>query len=451
MIHEEGAAGQVVQLQSLDQPEVVLSIAGPETLGISYDFTLSDAEVDTLRLTRPEDVVVAVVIRRAGDEGKGLRRPGCVPTSSPRWSSTPLRASACRKSSASSAATSPCAPEARGGGSSRTSTAAGRRPSSRAQPGCRRAPTPLRCRGCSSPGLGRLSGFGQRLAERLPARRKLASRATASRNRSAAVAGSPAFMSSIPIAWREQRAVAWSVDHAQQILQNGHRPFLAASGRRCLRSVAAFKRLQSVAIGRAPVAPAHPATAHEERTMTRSVIATANAPAAIGTYSQAVKAGNTVHVSGQIGLDPASMQMVEGFDAQTEQVFRNLRRSAKLPAARLATRSSSPSISPTSATSPRSTRSWPAISLSLIRPAPQWASRSCPRVRWSRPTPSWCWAESGSGASRQACLPAPEKRPRSACHRRLAAGRASAAACRTPRQARHPRPGRPAAAPAAAL
>ena len=76
MIHEEGAAGQVVQLQSLDQPEVVLSIAGPETLGISYDFTLSDAEVDTLRLTRPEDVVVAVVIRRAGDVGKGPSEAG---------------------------------------------------------------------------------------------------------------------------------------------------------------------------------------------------------------------------------------------------------------------------------------------------------------------------------------------------------------------------------------
>ena len=65
-----------MQLQSLDQPEVVLSIAGPETLGISYDFTLSDAEVDTLRLTRPEDVVVAVVIRRAGDEGKGPSEAG---------------------------------------------------------------------------------------------------------------------------------------------------------------------------------------------------------------------------------------------------------------------------------------------------------------------------------------------------------------------------------------
>lgn len=59
--------------------------------------------------------------------------------------------------------------------------------------------------------------------------------------------------------------------------------------------------------------------------MSRSVISTATAPAAIGTYSQAVKAGSTVYLSGQIGLDPASMEMREGFDAQTDQVFRNLK------------------------------------------------------------------------------------------------------------------------------
>jgi reactive intermediate/imine deaminase len=59
--------------------------------------------------------------------------------------------------------------------------------------------------------------------------------------------------------------------------------------------------------------------------MTRSVISTTNAPAAIGTYSQAVKAGNTVYVSGQIGLDPETMQMVEGFEAQTVRVFENLK------------------------------------------------------------------------------------------------------------------------------
>ncbi|MEQ1592621.1 MAG: RidA family protein [Thiobacillaceae bacterium] len=59
--------------------------------------------------------------------------------------------------------------------------------------------------------------------------------------------------------------------------------------------------------------------------MTRSIIQTPDAPAAIGTYSQAVRVGQTVYLSGQIGLDPVAMQLVEGIDAQIHQVFRNLR------------------------------------------------------------------------------------------------------------------------------
>ena len=59
--------------------------------------------------------------------------------------------------------------------------------------------------------------------------------------------------------------------------------------------------------------------------MTRSIIQSPDAPAAIGTYSQAVRAGDTVYLSGQIGLDPASMQLVDGIDSQIHQVFRNLR------------------------------------------------------------------------------------------------------------------------------
>jgi reactive intermediate/imine deaminase len=59
--------------------------------------------------------------------------------------------------------------------------------------------------------------------------------------------------------------------------------------------------------------------------MTRQIISTPNAPAAIGTYSQAVKVGDTVYLSGQIGLDPASMTMVEGIDAQIVRVFDNLK------------------------------------------------------------------------------------------------------------------------------
>jgi reactive intermediate/imine deaminase len=59
--------------------------------------------------------------------------------------------------------------------------------------------------------------------------------------------------------------------------------------------------------------------------MDRKIVATAAAPAAIGPYSQAVQAGNTVYLSGQIGLDPASMQLVEGIDAQIARVFENLK------------------------------------------------------------------------------------------------------------------------------
>jgi reactive intermediate/imine deaminase len=59
--------------------------------------------------------------------------------------------------------------------------------------------------------------------------------------------------------------------------------------------------------------------------MSRKIISTPNAPAAIGTYSQAVQVGDFVYMSGQIGLDPATMQMVDGIDAQIVRVFENLK------------------------------------------------------------------------------------------------------------------------------
>lgn len=59
--------------------------------------------------------------------------------------------------------------------------------------------------------------------------------------------------------------------------------------------------------------------------MTRTIISTPDAPSAIGTYSQAVRAGNTLYISGQIGLDPKTMQMAEGIDAQIVRVFDNLK------------------------------------------------------------------------------------------------------------------------------
>ncbi len=70
--------------------------------------------------------------------------------------------------------------------------------------------------------------------------------------------------------------------------------------------------------------------------MTKTVISTPRAPGAIGTYSQAVRARDTVYLSGQIGLDPRTMQLVEGIDAQVRQVFDNLRAVAEAAGASLA-------------------------------------------------------------------------------------------------------------------
>ncbi len=56
----------------------------------------------------------------------------------------------------------------------------------------------------------------------------------------------------------------------------------------------------------------------------KKVIQTDKAPKAIGCYSQAIQSGNTVYLSGQIPLDPATMQIVEGVEAQISRVFDNL-------------------------------------------------------------------------------------------------------------------------------
>lgn len=57
----------------------------------------------------------------------------------------------------------------------------------------------------------------------------------------------------------------------------------------------------------------------------RQIIQTPDAPAAIGTYSQAVRVNDTVYLSGQIGLDPITMQLAEGTEGQIHRVFQNLR------------------------------------------------------------------------------------------------------------------------------
>lgn len=58
--------------------------------------------------------------------------------------------------------------------------------------------------------------------------------------------------------------------------------------------------------------------------MTRQAISTTGAPAAIGPYSQAIAAGDLIFCSGQLGLDPATGELVEGVEAQAERALRNL-------------------------------------------------------------------------------------------------------------------------------
>jgi reactive intermediate/imine deaminase len=71
--------------------------------------------------------------------------------------------------------------------------------------------------------------------------------------------------------------------------------------------------------------------------MSRQTIHTSNAPQAIGPYSQAVRAGDTVYLSGQIPLDPATMQLVSGdIEAEIHQVFKNLRAVAEAAGGSLA-------------------------------------------------------------------------------------------------------------------
>lgn len=71
-------------------------------------------------------------------------------------------------------------------------------------------------------------------------------------------------------------------------------------------------------------------------TVTREMISTTAAPAALGTYSQAIRAGEWVFLSGQIGLDPATGELVEdGIEAETRRAFENLRAVAKAAGADL--------------------------------------------------------------------------------------------------------------------
>lgn len=66
---EDGDSGSVLQMQSVDDPAVVFSVTDPKTLGVNYEFALSDEEVSTLALKSAADAAVAVIVRK--DTGNG--------------------------------------------------------------------------------------------------------------------------------------------------------------------------------------------------------------------------------------------------------------------------------------------------------------------------------------------------------------------------------------------
>lgn len=69
--------------------------------------------------------------------------------------------------------------------------------------------------------------------------------------------------------------------------------------------------------------------------MSKESIHSKHAPAALGPYSQGIRAGDTVYLSGQLGLDPATGNLVEGIEEQAHQVFKNLRAVAEAADAEL--------------------------------------------------------------------------------------------------------------------
>ncbi|WP_217126790.1 flagellar assembly protein FliW [Hydrogenophilus thiooxidans] len=78
LAHEEPAQGEMPRvfiLQSVDEPEIAFSLVVPESLGVRYELELSDAEVALLQATAPEEIVIAVIVRRdeAQPDSHGLK------------------------------------------------------------------------------------------------------------------------------------------------------------------------------------------------------------------------------------------------------------------------------------------------------------------------------------------------------------------------------------------
>jgi reactive intermediate/imine deaminase len=123
--------------------------------------------------------------------------------------------------------------------------------------------------------------------------------------------------------------------------------------------------------------------------MSKHIISTDQAPQAIGTYSQAVKVGNTVYMSGQIGLDPATMQLVEGIEAQVHRVFKNLQAVAEASGGSLGDVVKLNVFLTDLGNFALVNTIMADTSASRIRHVLLWAWLRCPKARWWKPTLCW--------------------------------------------------------------
>ncbi|MFQ9492116.1 MAG: Rid family hydrolase [Bilophila wadsworthia] len=109
----------------------------------------------------------------------------------------------------------------------------------------------------------------------------------------------------------------------------------------------------------------------------KTILSTADAPAAIGPYSQAVRSGEALYCSGQLGIDPATGKLPEGVAAQTEQSLKNIRPSPQ-PGRASKTVKSTVFIT-NMADFLLVNAEYPKYSPRILPPVPAWRSRNCPR------------------------------------------------------------------------
>ena len=114
----------------------------------------------------------------------------------------------------------------------------------------------------------------------------------------------------------------------------------------------------------------------------KTILSTADAPAAIGPYSQAVRSGETLYCSGQLGIDPATGKLPEGVAAQTEQSLKNIRALLTAAGAGVENVVKTTVFITNMADFPLVNTEYSKDSPRILPPVPAWRSRNCPSAGW---------------------------------------------------------------------